>query len=82
MCRCVVADYRYAERISVMAAAALAQSLRYLADKMIPIGSSMGGMVALEIWQQAPERVAAMALFDTNPDAVTPATVRRATRSY
>ena len=34
-------------------------------------GLSMGGIVAFEIWRQAPERVTHMALFDTNarPDA-------------
>lgn len=45
-----------------MAANALAAS----AGLIIPIGLSMGGMVALEIWRQAPERVAAIALFDTD----------------
>ncbi len=40
-------------------------------DAVIPIGLSMGGMVALEIWRRAPERVAAIGLFDTNPDADT-----------
>ena len=71
--RCVVADYRYADSIGAMAALALAQALEHHDDKVIPIGLSMGAMVALEIWRQAPERVAAMALFDTDPGADTPA---------
>jgi len=50
-----------------MATVALAQTT----GLVIPIGLSMGGMVALEIWRQAPERVAAMALFDTDCGADT-----------
>ncbi len=52
-----------------MAAAALSQT----SGTIIPIGLSMGGMVALDIWRQAPQRVTAMALFDTDPGADTPA---------
>ncbi len=66
---CAVADYRLEESIGAMATAALAQ----VAGPIIPIGLSMGGMVALEIWRQAPKRVVAMALFDTDPGADTPA---------
>ncbi|WP_428670820.1 alpha/beta fold hydrolase [Roseibium sp.] len=32
-------------------------------------GLSMGGIVAMEVWRQAPERVARLALLDTNPRA-------------
>ncbi len=38
---------------------------------IIPIGLSMGGIVALDIWSKAPERVVAMALFDMDPGADT-----------
>lgn len=64
---CDVADYQFADSISTMAARVLAQNTGLI----IPIGLSMGGMVALEIWRQAPERVAAMALFDTDCGADT-----------
>ena len=50
-----------------MAAVALAQ----VDGPIVPIGLSMGGIVALDIWRQAPERVTAMALFDTDPGADT-----------
>ena len=60
---CAFADYRFDESIVAMAATALDQA----PGPVIPIGLSMGGVVALEIWRQAPERVVAMALFDTNP---------------
>ena len=36
-------------------------------------GLSMGGIVAFEIWRQAPERVTHLALIDTNPYAESPA---------
>ena len=64
---CVVADYRYEESIFAMASVALACA----SGPIIPIGFSMGGMVALEIWRQASSRVAGIALFDTNPGADT-----------
>ena len=35
-------------------------------------GLSMGGILAFEIWRQAPERVTHMALLDTNPHPDTP----------
>lgn len=35
-------------------------------------GLSMGGIIAFEIWRQAPERVTHMALFDTNPNPEAP----------
>lgn len=57
-----------------MAAAALAG----VEGRVIPVGLSMGGMVALEIWRQVPGRVAALALFDTDAGADTPQ--RRAKR--
>jgi pimeloyl-ACP methyl ester carboxylesterase len=63
----VFVDYRSESRTTAMADKALAS----VAGSVIPIGLSMGGMVALEIWQRAPQRVAAIGLFDTNPDADT-----------
>ena len=71
---CVVSDYRLADSIGAMAAGALARA----EGSMIVVGLSMGGMVALEIWRQAPERVAGLALFDTDPGPDTPQ--RRARR--
>ena len=65
---CAFADYRFETSISAMATAALAG----VQGAIIPIGLSMGGMVALEIWRQAAERVAALALFDMDPGADTP----------
>lgn len=41
-------------------------------------GLSMGGIVAFEVWRQAPERVAGLALLNTTPFADSPA--RRDTR--
>lgn len=35
-------------------------------------GLSMGGILAFEIWRQAPQRVTHMALLDTNPHAEAP----------
>lgn len=54
--------------ISAMAAAVLAK----LHGPVIPIGFSMGGIVALEMARQAPERVNAMVLIDTNAGADLP----------
>jgi pimeloyl-ACP methyl ester carboxylesterase len=37
----------------------------------VPVGSSMGGYLAFELWRQAPERIAGMVLIDTRatPDS-------------
>jgi pimeloyl-ACP methyl ester carboxylesterase len=35
-------------------------------------GLSMGGILAFELWRQAPERITHMALLDTNPHAEAP----------
>jgi pimeloyl-ACP methyl ester carboxylesterase len=64
---CVHVDYRDQHRIADMAA----HALNCATGRVIPIGLSMGGMVALDIWREAPHRVAAMALFDTNADGDT-----------
>lgn len=65
--QCVPVDYGFEDSISAMATKALVEN----AGSIIPIGLSMGGMVALEMWRQAPERVVAMALFDTDCGADT-----------
>ena len=54
--------------ISAMATAVLAK----LHGPVIPVGFSMGGIVALEMASQAPERVKAMVLIDTNAGADLP----------
>jgi len=41
-------------------------------DRFAIAGLSMGGILAFEIWRQAPERVTHMALLDTNPHAEVP----------
>ena len=64
----VFVDVRFETSISAMAAVALAA----IEGSIIPIGHSMGGIVALDIWRQASERVAAIALFDTDAGADTP----------
>jgi pimeloyl-ACP methyl ester carboxylesterase len=51
-----------------MASAVLAK----LRGPVIPVGFSMGGIVALEMARQAPERIKAMALIDTNAGADLP----------
>lgn len=71
---CWHVDYRHAECISTMADLALAAA----PGKIIPIGISMGGMVALDIWRRASERVSGLVLFDMDPGGDTPE--RRARR--
>ncbi|HSE82320.1 MAG TPA: alpha/beta hydrolase [Gaiellaceae bacterium] len=45
--------------------------LELVADFFVPVGSSMGGYLAFELWRRAPERIAAMALVGTRatPDS-------------
>ena len=38
----------------------------------VPVGCSMGGYLAFELWRQAPERIAALALVDTRATPDTP----------
>ena len=64
---CAMVDYGTADSVNAMAANALAKH----PGSLIPIGLSMGGIVALEIWRQASKRVIAMALFDTDCGADT-----------
>ena len=58
----VFADTRQHDTITGMAEAALAQT----SGKLVPIGLSMGGYVALEMARLAPARISALALFSTN----------------
>lgn len=46
--------------------------LRLAPNRFALLGLSMGGIVAMEIIRQAPERVSRLALFDTNPLADAP----------
>jgi pimeloyl-ACP methyl ester carboxylesterase len=45
--------------------------LELVAGSFVPVGSSMGGYLAFELWRRAPERIAAMALVGTRatPDS-------------
>jgi pimeloyl-ACP methyl ester carboxylesterase len=47
--------------------------LRDAPDKFAMAGLSMGGILAFEVWRQAPERVTHLALLDTNPHVESPA---------
>ena len=62
------ADLTEHDSIAALASAALA---RAPAERFALVGLSMGGYVALEIMRQAPERVMALALLDTNARADT-----------
>ena len=64
----VTADLTGHDCIAALASSALASAP---ADRFALLGLSMGGYVALEIMRQAPERVVALALLDTNarPDS-------------
>ena len=62
------ADTSQADNMHDMAAQVLAGA----PDRFAIAGLSMGGILAFEIWRQAPERVTHMALLDTNPHAEVP----------
>ena len=64
----VDADLTRDDTIDAMAAAALATC----AGPVIPVGFSMGGIVALAMARLAPERIAGLVLLDTNPGADLP----------
>ncbi len=53
-------------------AALAAEVLAHAPPRFALAGLSMGGIVAMEILRQAPERVKRIALLDTNPKAETP----------
>ncbi len=63
----VDADVTEDDTIVAMATRALT-----VPGRLLPVGFSMGGIVALEMARQAPERIAAMVLADTNPGADLP----------
>ena len=69
-----VADITRADCMRALAGAVLASA----PARFALAGLSMGGIVALEIWRQAPERVSRLALLDTTAYAETPE--RRALR--
>ncbi|MGB3408413.1 MAG: alpha/beta fold hydrolase [Jannaschia sp.] len=54
-------------------AALAAEVLRVAPARFALAGLSMGGIVAMEVMAQAPERVAGLCLMDTNPKAEHPA---------
>lgn len=62
------ADTTQADNVELMARQILAAA----PPRFALAGLSMGGILAFEIWRQAPERVTHMALFDTNPHAEAP----------
>jgi pimeloyl-ACP methyl ester carboxylesterase len=57
-----IADTLQFDSITAMAEAALES----VDGKLVPVGLSMGGYVALEMLRLAPDRIAAMALLSTN----------------
>ena len=59
------ADCSKHDSLSEMAASVLADA----PEGFALVGLSMGGILAFEIWRQAPERVTHLALLDTNPHA-------------
>jgi len=65
---CRVPDTTSADNFVDMAAMVLADAPKTFAVA----GLSMGGILAFELWRQAPERISHMALLDTNPHADTP----------
>lgn len=69
-----VADITRADCICALAGAVLANA----PARFALAGLSMGGIIALEIWRQAPERISRLALLDTTAGAETPQ--RRALR--
>ncbi len=58
-----VADTTRDDSFAAMAHRALAEA----PDSFAIVGLSMGGILAFEIWRQAPDRVTHLALLDTNP---------------
>jgi pimeloyl-ACP methyl ester carboxylesterase len=66
--RTVDVDLTLDASVPEMAARALSSS----GEQVVPVGFSMGGIVAIEMARQAPERLAGIALLDTNPGADLP----------
>lgn len=73
-CNSIVPDLGKHDNFEQMAQ----QVLRDAPPTFAVAGLSMGGILAFEIWRQAPERVTHMALIDTNPEPDTPS--KRQTR--
>ena len=72
-CRLLVSDVHFRfDTLPEMAAALLAEQ----PGRHVLAGCSMGGMLALEMQRQAPQRVAAMALLGSSARADTPELVR------
>lgn len=46
-----------------------ARILELLPGEFVPVGVSMGGYLAFELWRQAPKRIPALVLADTRADA-------------
>ena len=65
---CAGFNYERESAIAKMAGAVLER----FSGPLLPVGLSMGGIVGLEMWRQAPHRIPAMALFGTNPGPDTP----------
>ena len=65
--RASVADLTRHDSIEALAADVLGRA----PDRFAIAGLSMGGIVAFEIWRQAPQRVTHLALIDTTPHADT-----------
>ena len=61
------------DSLAGMAAALLAEAGR---EPLVLVGTSMGGMLALEVWRLAPERVSALALLGTTARPDTPEMIR------
>lgn len=66
---CAAAEYGDQDSIGTMASTILAS----FSGPLVPVGLSMGGIVALEMWRQAPDRITAIGLCATNPSADTAA---------
>ncbi len=64
----VDADLTHDDRIAAMAARALADCK----GRLLPVGFSMGAIVAVEMWCQAPERIAGLVLLGYNATADLP----------
>lgn len=63
----LVANFVRADTIEEMASNALSQ----ISGDFVLAGLSMGGIVAFEMWKQAPERIKGLAILDANPKADT-----------
>lgn len=63
-----VGDISGSDSMQALAADVLAKA----PERFALVGLSMGGIVAMEIMAQAPDRVTRLALLDTNPRAETP----------